>query len=131
MDWDVIPQKPLPDDFWEVLGKKEAFQGCLQLYHRRKATWRKEDMRKIPNGGFLYIRDKEIPHKIIKVWETMRGPSAEPPMAKFTDEWTGGWKGKETYWDLFEPDFCNLHKMSAHGKEKIKEKNLCFIHYQG
>ena len=131
LDWDVIPQKPLPNNFWDVLGKKEVFQSCLQLYHRRKATWSKEDMRKIPNGGFLYIRDKTVPHKIIKIWEQMKGPSAEPPMAKFTDNYIGGWQGIDKYWDLFEPDFCNLHKMSGHGNEKIKEKNQCLIHYQG
>ena len=130
-DWDVIPQKLLPNDFWDILGKKEAFQSCLQLYHRRKATWRKEDMRKIPNGGFLYIRDKTIPDKIIKIWEEKKGPSAEPPMAKFTDNYIGGWQSKEKYWDLFEPDFCKLHKASAYPAIKIKTKDICFIHYQG
>jgi len=131
LDWDVIPQKRLPDNFWDILGKKESFQSCLQIYHRRKATWRRTDTRKIPNGGFLYIRDKEIPSKLIDIWESMRGPSAEPPMAKLTDNMIDGWKDIDTYWNLFEPDFCNLHKMSAHGNEKVKEKDVCFIHYQG
>jgi len=121
----------MSQDFWKVLGKKEAFQANLIMYHRRKATWRKEDMRKIPNGGFVYIRDKTIPAKLIEIWETMKSPSCEPTMAKFTDRYIGGWQGIEKYWELFEPDFCNLHKSSPFSKEQLKSKNQCFIHYQG
>jgi len=130
-DWDCVPQKKLPSDFWDIMGKKESFQANLQLYHRRKATWRKEDMRKIPNGGFVYIRDKSYPGRIIEHWEKNKGPSAEPALARFSDELVGGWQGLDKYWDLFEPDFCNLHKMSAFPKDKIETKNLCFRHYQG
>lgn len=130
-DWDCYPCKKLPQDFWEVLGKKEAFQANLILYHRKKATWRKIDRRKIPNGGFVYIRNKQYPSDLIKVWETMISPSAEPAMAKFTDNLMGGWQGVDKYWDLFEPDFCNLHHSSPFTKEQLKSKNHCFTHYQG
>ena len=131
LDWDCIPQKKLASNFWEVMGKKEAFQANLVMYHRRKALWRKEDHRKIPNGGFVYIRDKNYPAEIIKFWEKMKGPSAEPPMAKFTDELMGGWQGIDKYWELFEPDFCNTHKMSPYTPEQLASKDVSFIHYQG
>ena len=131
VDWDCIPNKKIPVDFWDVMGKKEIIQANLQLYKRRKATWREKDMRKIPNAGFLYLRDKSLPSKIIEKWEEIHGPSAEPPLAKLTDEMTGGWQGIDKYWELFEPDFCNLHKMSVYPQEKIDTKNVCFKHFQG
>jgi hypothetical protein len=86
----------------------------LQLYHRRKAFWRKTELRKVPNGGFIYIRDKLIPEKAIKLWEKLgMGDNDEPAWARLTDDMVGGWQGIEKYWDLFESPFCNLHKSSA------------------
>jgi len=132
LDWDCVPVAPLPDDFWDVLERKGTFQACLQLYHRRKCHWRKGDMRKVPNGGFMYIADKNIPEKAIKLWEeTGKNDSDEIAWAKMTDNLVGGWKGSEFYWNKFEPDFCNLHKASSHPDELINTKNICFIHYQG
>jgi len=131
LDWDCVPQKKLSPDFWDILGKKEVFQANLLQYHRRKATWRKDDMRKIPNGGFVYIRDKKVPSALIEVWEGMRQPSVEPPMAKYTDNLIGGWKGKEKYWELFEPEVVNLHRASPFDKELLAAKDINFIHYQG
>lgn len=131
VDWDCIPKKQIPSDFWDVLGQKEIIQANLQLYRRRKATWRKGEMRKIPNAGFLYLRDKNLPSKIIEKWEAIQGPSAEPPLAKLTDEMIDGWQGIDKYWELFEPNFCNLHKASPYSKELLDTKDVCFIHYQG
>lgn len=131
IDWDCIPKKKIPSNFWDIMGQKEIIQANLQLYHRRKARWRKDELRKIPNAGFLYLRDKSLPEKIIKRWESIKGPSAEPPLAKLTDEMMGGWQGVDKYWELFEPDFCNLHKASPYSKKLLKSKNICFIHYQG
>jgi len=132
LDWDCIPQKRIPSDFWETLGKKETFQGCLQSYKHAKCHWREKDRNVVPNGGFVYFRDKNAINKIIKIWEDMGSKkSAEPPMAKYVDEQMGGWKGRMEYWKLYEIDFCNLHKNSAHPKELILTKNQCFIHNQG
>jgi hypothetical protein len=132
MDWDVFPTKTLPEDFWEVLGQKSDIQSCLQQYKRRKCTWRgKVDVRKISNGGFIYLRDKNAPEEIIKIWEKKRGPSMEPAMSRFIDEKMGGWKGKEYYWEHHEPDFCKLHKDSVYLGDDTKKKNVCLVHYQG
>jgi len=132
MDWDCFPKKNLPPDFWQELGKKEVFQANLQLYHRRKAHWRKRELRKVPNGGFIYLRDKTLPQKAINWWEKLgMGDNDEPAWARLTDEMVGGWKGVEKYWDLFEPMFCNLHKSSPYTTEQLKSKNVCFLHYQG
>ena len=132
MDWDCFPQKSLVRNFWEELGKKESFQANLQMYHRRKAHWRNKELRKVPNGGFLYIRDKSLPNRAIKFWEELgSGDNDEPAWAKLTDEMTGGWQGVEKYWELYEPMFCNLHRSSPYSEEELNSKDLCFIHYQG
>ena len=131
VDWDCVPLKKADDKMWEQLSKKDVFQSNLMQYHRIKAKWRKSDRRKIPNGGCVYIKDKNVPAELIKVWETMKGPSAEPPMAKFTDNLMGGWKGINEYWKRFEMPICNLHRSAAFPIDLIKTKDVYFVHYQG
>jgi hypothetical protein len=135
LDWDCYPTKKMPSDFWEVLGQKEAIQANLQKYKAGKCNWRdnRPDYRYIPNGGFLYIRDKEIPAKLIEIWDNQKKykRSAEPALGRLTDDMMGGWKGIDTYWDLFEPEFCNLRKRSAYVPERRHAKNSCFIHHAG
>ena len=132
LDWDCFPQKQLAKNFWEELGKKESFQANLQIYHRRKAYWRKTELRKITNGGFIYLRDKTLPQKAIDWWEKLgMGDNDEPAWARLTDEMSGGWKGVDHYWELYEPMFCNLHRNSIYSAEKLASKDVCFIHYQG
>ena len=135
IDWDCYPTKALPENFWSVLGKKESIQACLMIYMRKKAMWRKWCKRTIPNGGFLYIRDKKIPSKIIELWNTNRQDNDEPAIAMYMDTFIGNWEDREAslskYWQLFEPDFCNLIRAYAYPTELINTKNVCFIHSQG
>jgi len=136
VDWDCIPKKKADENMWNLLGKKESFQANLITYRHVKAKWRKKDndgrgIRTIPNGGCVYIRDKTIPFKLIEIWETMKGPSAEPPMAKYLDDITGGWCGIEKYWDLFEIPICNPYRKSSYLPEKLKTKDTYFTHFLG
>jgi len=132
LDWDCVPKKKLPSSFWDEMSKKEVFQATLQLYHRRKCHWRPEDLRKVPNGGFLYLRDKNLPSLAIEWWEKLGQPdNDEIAWAKIVDERMGGWKGMDVYWEKFEPMFCSLHKSSPYSLDKLKSKDVCFIHYQG
>ncbi len=135
VDWDCVPIKEEDQEMWDILDAKQAFQANLVSYKKAKALWRKtyDQQNKIPNAGCVYMADKNIPQKIISIWEKNMMASAEPPMAKYCDEITGGWKGLEKYWEMFEILICNTHKMSpyAHNKQKQKQKNLYFIHYQG
>jgi hypothetical protein len=132
IDWDCQAKKPLPDDFWQTMGKKEYCQANLQQYKRKKCFWRgKRDVRKLPNAGFLYITDKSFPDEIIKCWEANPGNSAEPPLARAMDYRSDGWVGTDKYWELFEPEFCNLWKFSAFTNKEIKSKRIHFLHYQG
>jgi len=133
LDWDCIPQKKLCSNFWDECNKKEVFQACLQIYYKRKCYWRPSDLRKVPNGGFIYIRDKSIPSRGIKMWETIPQDNDEPAWAKMTDEMVGGWTNSEMnmkkYWDLFEPEFCNLCRGSAYPKEVYSKKDIYFMHF--
>ena len=131
LDWDCIPQKKLPDNFWDEFQKKGSIQACLQQYRRRKCLWRQDDVRKVPNGGFVYLRDKTIPSQVIKIWETMPQDNDEPAWAKFIDNMMGGWKGMDEFWKTYETPFCNLHRMSPYPIDLLKSKDLCFIHFQG
>jgi hypothetical protein len=132
LDWDCVPQKKINPDFWDELNKKASFQANLQLYHRKKCGWRAEDQRKVPNGGFIYLRDKTLPSLAIQYWEKLKMPdNDEPAWAKVTDEIVGGWKGAGKYWELFEPMCCNLRGSSPYPKELLLKKDVCFIHYQG
>jgi len=131
LDWDCVPQKKLHSNFWEECGKKDVFQANLQIYHRKKCGWRPQDTRKVPNGGFIYLRDKTLPAIAIKWWEKLGMPdNDEPAWARTTDEMMGEWN-IDKYWDRFETMFCNLHRSSPYPQNKLNEKDVCFIHYQG
>jgi len=153
LDWDCVPTAPLPDDFWDVMSLKSSFQANLFQYRTKKCLWRTTDVRKVTNGGFVYMRDKTIPNKIIKnydefyEWVKNTGEERakqgkklrfrekalifddEPAMSKYADDSIGGWQGIDKYWDLFEPEFCNLKKKSAFSDEQLKTKRECFVHW--
>jgi hypothetical protein len=131
MDWDCIPTKKLSVNFWNELGAKESFQACLMQYKRDKCPWRKIDQKKVPNGGYCYIRKKEIPSQIIKIWgstENENKRSCEPAMGLYLDKLHGEWIGVEKYLALHEPMSCILSSRSVYKKDK---KDYCFIHYAG
>lgn len=132
LDWDCYPQKKIPIDFWQTMGKKEAFQSNLFRFKHLKCPWRKIDRTVVPNGGFVYIRNKLYPAQIIKIWEEkLKGNSAEPPMAMFVDNLMGGWKGLDEYWKLYEPETCMLKRGSPHTTERVinRSKDICFVHH--
>jgi hypothetical protein len=133
LDWDCVPYKKLPDNFWDVCNQRKEIQGCLQIYHKKKCMWRPIDQRKVMNGGFMYIRDKNIPRRAIEIWETMPQDSDEPAIAKLIDDKMGGWtdteKNMKMFWDEYETPFCALWRMGSFPKELSQTKDLAFIHY--
>jgi hypothetical protein len=136
MDWDCVPVKPLFDDFWDILGRKESIQCNLQFYRRRKCLWRTEEWRKTANGGFVYMRDKTIPSKLQSTWETMPAEMKfwdEVIISKYIDDIMGGWQGIEAYWKLHEPMVCNLttskKNKSPYPDEWLADKDICFEHF--
>jgi len=153
LDWDCRPIAKLPADFWDVMGEKAPFQANLFQYRTKKCLWRTEDWRKVCNGGFLYIRDAKIAKDFkdnyrellewvfvqkearIKLGKELRFREEalifddEPSITKWVDDYLGGWKGVDKYWELFEPNFCNLKRKSAFPKELLETKRKCFLHY--
>lgn len=155
LDWDCLSCNKINDGIWTVLNKKESFQANLYLYKNKKCLWRKDnnEKRKVCNGGFLYFRNKKIPQKIVdnyndllremlifkekrvKCGKDLRFREKciiyddEPSISKYVDDYLGGWKGDDVYFNLFEPDICNLRKCSCFSKEKLNIKNeIFFIH---
>lgn len=153
LDWDCRAVQPIPSNFWEICGEKEVFQANLFLYRTKKCLWREADWRKVCNGGYLYLRDKNIPDQFIKNYDELsiwvkkqkkarerRGKKLrfreealmfddEPAISKWVDNFCGEWPGMDTYWELFEPERCNLKKKSAFTKEMINSKDACFVHW--
>ena len=153
LDWDVRPTAKLPDDFWETMKEKAVFQANLFQYRTKKCLWRKDDWRKVCNGGFLYMRDPKVPKDFINNYDKLSEWVAkkkeerescgkklrfreealmfddEPSITKWVDDYMGGWKGVDEYWKMFEPDFCNLKKKSAFSKELLDTKRECFVHW--
>ena len=151
LDWDCVPVKELGST-WDDLNKKESFQANLFQYRTKKCLWRDKDTRKVCNGGFIYIRDKLIPDKLISNYDSLcswveeqkksresRGLSLrlrekslifddEPSMSKYIDDYCGGWQGEEHYWKHFEPSVCNLRKKSVFSKERTESKDCKFVH---
>jgi len=132
LDWDCAPKRHMDENFWKILNQKEKIQANLQFYRRPKAFWRNDDQRKISNGGFLYLRDKTIPSKVIKIWEEVGKPdNDEIAWTKYIDDLNGGWVGTEKYFKLFEPLVCGLWHFSLYTKEESNRKEAYFIHSQG
>jgi hypothetical protein len=130
LDWDCLPIKALPDDFWDVLRAKGPFQAILRGYKRRKAMWRKVDQRKIPCASFVYINDPKIPQEMNEYWEELGRPwSEEVVMMRYMERMQDGWKGPEAYWEQFEPDFFVLGEGRVFDQELLDTKNKCFHHF--
>ena len=151
LDWDCVPVKSV-DEAWGELGKKEIFQANLFQYRTKKCLWRGEDERKVCNGGFAYFRQKDIPQKMIDIYDGFivwvnkqkeyresRGRDLrfrekcllyddEPSMSRFVDDYCGSWPGADYYWDHFEPSVCNVRKKSVYSQEKLDSKNAIFVH---
>jgi hypothetical protein len=131
LDWDCIPIKPIYKNLWEILHQKSSIQANLIMYRRKKCSWRNVDWRKTSNGGFLYIGNRQITKELLRVWDEMPENMKfwdEICISKLTDEITNGWKDIDTYWNLFEPEVCNLKKKSASDELALK-KDICFMHY--
>jgi len=135
LDWDTIQTKPLPSDFWDAFYKKQSIQSPLYKCSRSVCNWRKDytkkDNKRGTSGGFVYIRDKNIPTELLKLIDdpVMKGfsfgnYSDETYMNLYTDRISGGWEGMHKYFDLFEPPWCTVEH-TIFVEDKV---NACFHH---
>jgi hypothetical protein len=97
MDWDTIPIKPIPENFWSVMHQGEPIKATI-LQYKLKRVNRKGHERKVSSASMVYIRGIEHVEEIIKTWEEMEKPCKEEyPLSKYIDSRSGGWKGVEDY----------------------------------
>lgn len=130
LDWDTVATKEFPEDFWEVLGKKECFQACLWKFSKPIIKFRatRGANQRTPNGGFVYMNDKSL---VDKLFRHVKGHwTDECAYAKLVDEISGGWKGEQAYWDRFEPQWSTVRRSPYRdpAKKEFKRKNRCFKH---
>jgi hypothetical protein len=153
LDWDCRPTAPIPLYFWDVMGERAPLQANLMLYRTKRCLWRTEELRKTCNGGFVYMRGKEVVDHVISNYEWLcqwreakkkereaKGQKLrfreeiiifddEPAISKFVDDYMGGWPGLESYWEYFESPFSNIKtRKSAYSEERLKSKQQCFYH---
>lgn len=125
LDWDCFLIKEIHSDFWENLNKREHFQACLSKYKRGAIIKeRPENKNIVPNGGFVYIRGKDVPRKIISFRD--KGSNKyldEAAYARYLDDLYGGWMGIKEYGEKFEPTACKFKR------GVIAKDNFCFRHY--
>jgi len=125
LDWDCIPLKPIPNDFWDVMNQGEPIKTPIFMYHRKHVNRPPDDNRKVSSASFVYIRGKEHADKMIKLWEETGRPwKEEVTLSHYIDTLSGGWKGVENY-RKHDPIF---YQMSVMYPDKDKSK-LIFGHY--
>lgn len=108
LDWDCYLIKDYDCKLWDILNGKETFQACLMKYQRGTIiTERTLDKNVVPNGGFVYLRGKDVPNKISLLREDGSNKWLdEAAYARYVDSICGGWIGVKEYGKRFEPDVC-------------------------
>ena len=125
LDWDCIPLKPIPTDFWDVMNQGEPIKTPIYMYHRKHVNRPPNDNRKVSSASFVYIRGKEHADGMIKLWEESGRPwKEEVILSHYIDILSGEWKGVDNY-RKHDPIF---YQMSTIYPDKDKSK-LVFGHY--
>jgi hypothetical protein len=141
MDWDCMATKPLPECFWDDLGKKEDIQCPLYKCPRSVVKWRQgRYIKKMLAGGFfVYLRNREIADELFH-WvkspdfRIPNGWSDEMYYSRYIDNlmgFDGQWETPmnhndyaNLYHQRFEPSGC-FHKTSCF---KDEHRGACFVH---
>ena len=140
LDWDTIPTKPLPDNFWDVLRSKDVIQCPLYKCTRGVNAWRTGRIPpKLLSGTyFVYIRDRSV-LELPLAWATHQielpkpfGPkwADETYFSRYIDSLMDSWDSphvdvyKKEYLPRFEPLLC-WHRFSIF---KDMMENMCFKH---
>lgn len=118
LDWDCLPSKSFKFDYFTNNFKPSGvISANLMVYTKPKCGWRAVDSRKVPNGGFLFVKNYDVIKAIIEHWEYLKNlgyesQNDEPAIMHYLDDLHGGWIGADKYKELYEPSsFCSLtHK---------------------
>lgn len=120
LDFDCMPLKAIDDKLWDTLRAKDSFQAPLRRYKHVQNNLRQNpnENKILPNGGFVYIRDKSIPTKLLDIFYKLNSWTDEIAYAKYTDDLIGKFD-MDQYLIRFEPDCVVLEKGVYRGKPKI------------
>ena len=131
LDWDCFPTCRIPANFWELLESKSEIQSPLTAYKYPRCSWRgaSSDARLLPNGGWVYVRNRSIPKGILDHWNRFEGEAlGEKVIAHWMDK-QYGWRGREDYYQRFEPFCISLPKtVPIYGKMPLEGKCNIFEH---
>jgi len=132
LDWDCIPVKSLPPDFWARIASGQPYKACLKMHKHTHCRWRSdyEHQRYLPSGGFVYIRGADTADWLIRCFDGLgwERASDEDAMGKLGDEILGGWKGAMEYCLNFEPYCCSTKRCSCCPEEIRSKKTDVFRH---
>ena len=113
VNWDCRLVKPWTDETWSLLGEKETIQTALTESKRRAArdrpmlSTRGNQNHIYSLDGFLYLRDKTMPSKVLAMLDepyVINKWTPESLISHYLDKIHGGWIGIEEYWKLYEPE---------------------------
>lgn len=111
IDADIRLLRPLPEDFWAWMAKRDRLQANLLCYKNYKARWRHTQPRRSPSAAFVYCHDPRVPEELLALYDAQpwgfRG-TEETAMAWWFDREMGGWKGPAAYGRRFDPQCCVL-----------------------
>lgn len=80
LDMDAHLRKPVPADFWERMRARASIQMPLVSYRTKWCWWRgKHDRRTIPEGAFIYCRDRSIIERADRMYD-------DPTWSPHTDQ---------------------------------------------
>jgi len=131
LDFDCHPVAPVTDDIWKELGTKSDLQSCLIGYKSHRCPWRGrvEGSRCLPNGGFVYLRGKDMASRLRTAYDASGKPSNdEIALAWLLDDMDGGWKGLEHYCEIHEPLVAESSCRGACPNSIKDRKHIVFRH---
>lgn len=137
LDFDCQQVKTLPKTFWIDHAYKDTFQASLFRYRYHKSariTWRKTDSKLVPNGGYVYLRGKEIAKQLIQMMLLLRGRghninNEETVLAAYVDHSGSGWQGVDNYMAKHQPPHFHFGDVE-HALAKPLPSDP-FVHYCG
>ena len=125
LDFDCVPLKPIPSDYWDVMNVGEPIKTPIYVYHKKRVNRPPNDFRKVSSASFVYIRGKNHMKEMIELWEKTGRPwKEEYTLTLYIDNMNGGWKGLDDY-RKYDPIF---YQMTPLYPDKDRNK-LIFGHY--
>lgn len=127
IDFDCLPLKPIPSDYWKVMDTGTSIKATIYIYHLRRVNRPPDDYRKVCSATHVYFRGRKMADGVMNTWVDMGKPwkGDEYALTKYIDSLDGGWKGVEGY-KKYDIPYQQMSKVP--GLEKNPEQ-LVFGHF--